>query len=97
MVDSEPHWLESEIEITAQFGYQWQAQDQVACLGGPLSRVGEYMHEKCNNAQTPQYFTQLLIEVQAKKMRGHTPMMPGALELVKELQSKGVKLSLIHI
>lgn len=95
MVDSEPQWLESEIEITAQFGYQWQTQDQVACLGGPLSRVGEYMHEKCNNAQSPQYFTQLLIEVQAKKMRGHTPMMPGAFELVKELQGKGVKTGLV--
>jgi len=43
MVDSEPEWLKSESEITAAYGYQWTAQDQVACLGGPLSRVGQYM------------------------------------------------------
>lgn len=95
MVDSEPQWLLSETEITAEFGYQWQIQDQVACLGGPLSRVGEYMHEKCNEAKTPQYFTQTLIEVQAKKMRGYTPLMPGAFELVKELQNNGIKTGLV--
>lgn len=95
MVDSEPQWLLSETEITAEFGYQWQIQDQVACLGGPLSRVGEYMHEKCNEAKTPQYFTQTLIEVQAKKMRGYTPLMPGAFELVKELQNHGIKTGLV--
>jgi len=35
MVDSEPEWLLSEIEVTAPFGYSWLETDQVACLGGP--------------------------------------------------------------
>lgn len=95
MVDSEPQWLLSEIEITAEYGYQWLPEDQVACLGGPLSRVGEYMYEKCHEAKSPQYFTQTLIDVQASKMRGHTPLMPGAFELVKELQGNGVKTGLV--
>lgn len=95
MVDSEPQWLQSETEITAEFGYQWLEKDQVACLGGPLTRVGEYMYEKCNRAKSPEYFTQVLIDVQAEKMRGHTPLMPGAFELVKELQSMGAKTGLV--
>jgi len=95
MVDSEPEWLLSEIEVTAKFGYAWQDEDQVACLGGPLSRVGEYMFEKCNKQQSPAYFTQTLIETQSIKMRGHTPTMPGAVELVRELQAHGVKTALV--
>lgn len=55
MVDSEPEWLKSESEITAAYGYQWQPEDQVACLGGPLSRVGQYMHQKCKQAETPDF------------------------------------------
>lgn len=47
MVDSEPEWFQSEIEVTRPFGYIWLESDQIACLGGPLSRVGEYMFEKC--------------------------------------------------
>ncbi len=95
MVDSEPQWLESEIEITAKYGYAWQSEDQVACLGGPLTRVGEYMYSKCNQVQSPAYFTQTLIDVQAQKMRRQTPFMPGARELVQELQSHGVKTGLV--
>ena len=95
LVDSEPEWLKSESEITAAYGYQWTSQDQVACLGGPLARVGQYMHDKCNQAETPDFFTRKLVEVQSEKMRSHTPFMPGAFELVKDLQRNGVKTGLV--
>ena len=95
MVDSEPEWYKSETEVTAKFGYDWSEEDQIACLGGPLTRVGTYMHDKCKGAETPEYFTQTLIDTQALKMRGNTPTMPGALELVRELQSQGVKTGLV--
>lgn len=95
VVDSEPEWFQSEIEVTRKFGYDWTIEDQVACLGGPLSRVGLYMHEKCAGAKTPEYFTEELIATQTLKMRGNTPTMPGALELVRELQSNGVKTGLV--
>ena len=95
MVDSEPEWLLSEIEVTAPFGYRWQDEDQVACLGGPLSKVGQYMFDKCGQVQSPQFFTQTLIDAQVARLRGNTPTMPGAIELVRELQSHGVKTALV--
>lgn len=95
MVDSEPLWLLSESEITADYGYRWQTQDQVACLGGPLLRVGEYMSARCQGVESPAYFTQKLIEIQCAKLRGKTPLMPGAIELVRELQAKGIATGLV--
>jgi HAD superfamily hydrolase (TIGR01509 family) len=95
LVDSEPEWFQSEIEVTRPFGYTWTEEDQVACLGGPLPRVGKYMHDKCDGAKTPESFTQALIDTQALKMRGNTPTMPGALSLVRELQANGVKTGLV--
>ena len=95
MVDSEPEWLQSEIEVTAAFGYSWSEEDQVACLGGPLTKVGQYMFDKCEQQQSPQYFTQTLIDTQVARMRGNTPTMPGATELVRELQLHGVKTALV--
>ena len=95
MVDSEPEWLQSEVEVTAPYGYTWLEEDQIACLGGPLSRVGQYMYDKCAQQQSPEFFTQSLIDTQAAKMRGNTPTMPGAVELVRELQSHGVKTALV--
>ena len=95
MIDSEPEWLLSEIEVTKPYGYTWLDSDQIACLGGPLSRVGEYMFEKCGQVESPNFFTQELIRVQAEKMRGNTPTMPGAVELVRNLQSHGIKTALV--
>lgn len=95
MVDSEPEWLQSEIDVTAPYGYTWLEEDQIACLGGPLSRVGQYMYDKCAQQQSPEFFTQSLIDTQAAKMRGNTPTMPGAVELVRELQSHGIKTALV--
>ena len=95
MVDSEPEWLESEKEVTAAFGYSWSEEDQVACLGGPLTKVGQYMFDKCRQKQSPEFFTQTLIDTQVARMRGNTPTMPGAIELVRELQLHGVKTALV--
>ena len=95
MVNSEPEWFLSEIEVTAPFGYTWVEEDQIACLGGPLSKVGQYMFEKCNQQKSPEFFTQALIDTQASKMRGNVPTFPGAVELVREVQSHGVKTALV--
>ena len=95
MVDSEPQWFLSEKAVTAPFGYSWLEADQLACLGGPLSKVGQYMFDKCGQQQSPQFFTQTLIDTQVARMRGNTPTMPGAIELVRELQSNGIKTGLV--
>ena len=95
LVDSEPEWFLSETELTKAFGYSWTVEDQVACLGGPLSKVGRYMFEKCGQQQTPAYFTQSLIDIQIARIRHKTPTMPGALELVHDLQKNGVNTALV--
>jgi len=95
MVDSEPEWLLSEKEVTEPFGYTWLDADQVACLGGPLTKVGQYMYEKCGHKESPEYFTKTLIDTQVARMRGNTPTMPGAKELVRELQTQGIKTGLV--
>ena len=95
MVDSEPEWYLSETEVTKPFGYSWLEEDQIACLGGPLSKVGQYMFDKCGQKESPEYFTQTLIDTQVARMRGNTPTMPGAVELVRELQTYGIKTALV--
>jgi HAD superfamily hydrolase (TIGR01509 family) len=94
-VDSEPQWLISEEEVVAPFGYQWTQADQVACLGGPLEKLGDYMSNKCNNIEPSSYFVRELIRIQAQRMRTQTAAMPGAIELVKSLKSNGVKTALV--
>ena len=94
-VDSEPQWLLSEQEVLEPFGYEWTQEDQVACLGGPLSRLGDYMSVKTDNQKPSSYFVEKLIKIQADRMRTNTVAMPGAIELVNSLRSHGIKTALV--
>ncbi len=95
LIDSEPLWLEAEIELTAPFGYAWTSEDQSACLGGPLTRLGEYMYSKCKHEQSPAYFTQAIIELMVAKLVNGTPLMPGAASLIAELESAQIPLAMV--
>jgi len=94
-VDSEPLWLEAEAEIMSDFNYEWTQQDQNYCLGGPLTRVGQYMFEKSGNSESPQFFTQAIIDRMEIKLSFGAPVMPGASDLLTELAAHGVKTALV--
>lgn len=94
-VDSEPQWHESERELMADFGYTWLEEDQIACLGGPLSRVGLYMSDKVDNKHDGTWFTNALIERQMEKMRNGVRILPGVLDFISHLRSSELPLALV--
>ena len=94
-INSEPQWLEAEIELTAPFGYQWTLEDQAHCLGGPLSKVGQYMSDLCNGAESGQWFHASIIELMAKKVGKHAVFTPGAKDLIQNLNLAGIPLALV--
>lgn len=95
LVDSEPLWLESETEMMAQYGYQWLESDQAACLGGPLDRVGNYMSGLIDGRRDGQSLTTEIIDRMVLKFKGNLPFMAGAIELIIDLRSHGVALTLV--
>lgn len=94
-IDSEPQWLESEIELTKSYGYKWTPLDQAACLGGPLSRVGQYMSDKTSGAQSGDFFHRAIIDLMVKKVTSYAEFMPGAKNLLTELRIAGIPLALV--
>ena len=94
-IDSEPQWLEVERELTARFGYAWTLEDQAHCLGGPLSRVGQYMSDLVDGSESGDYFHRELINVMAEKVRKKAVFMPGAESLIKNLHLSGVPMALV--
>ena len=94
-INSEPQWLEAEIELTAPFGYSWTLQDQAACLGGPLTKVGQYMANKTGGAKSGPDFHSEIVELMASKVSKRAEFMPGARELLTELRDAGIALALV--
>ena len=92
--NSEPRWLEGETELMAHHGHAWTHQDQVHCLGGPLTRVGEYMFSLVS-VESPEYFTRTLVEIVVEKLSQGTQLMPGAQELARSLKNAGVPIAMV--
>ena len=94
-INSEPQWLEAEIELTAPHGYTWTTEDQAACLGGPLWRVGQYMSDVCNGAKDGPYFHNAIVDLMATKVRNFADFMPGAKSLLGQLSEASIPLALV--
>lgn len=95
LINSEPLWLESETEMMAAFDYQWLESDQAACLGGPLDRVGNYMSSLIGGKKDGHSLMLEIIERMVEKFKGDLPLMPGALNLIKDLRAHDVELTLV--
>ena len=95
LVDSEPLWLESETEMMAQYGYHWLESDQAACLGGPLDRVGNYMSGLIGGKRDGNSLMLEIIDRMVGKFKGELPFMSGALDLINDLRSHDVELTLV--
>ncbi len=95
LVDSEPTWLESEIELMERFGYLWTAKDQAFCLGGPLSRVGDYMNQLAGNTKDGDYFVTELVNLMVNRMENEARLMNGALKILSFVRDQGARTALV--
>lgn len=95
VIDSEPLWLEAEIEVMAELGCQWDAQDQQNCLGGPMDRTEKYMQERSGNIKPYGYFRDNLNLVMQKKLLHDLKLVPNALELITSAKKIGIKTALV--
>jgi HAD superfamily hydrolase (TIGR01509 family) len=95
LIDSEPLWLQAEIEIMAELGCHWDQQDQINCLGGPMERTEKYMQERSNNVKPYGYFEKKLDELMEHKLSHDLELIPNAKELLEDCKSAGLKIALV--
>jgi len=95
IIDSEPLWLQAEIQVMAELGCHWDEQDQINCLGGPMERTAKYMQDKSGNVKPYGYFGQRLNEVMKLKFVKDLELIPNALELITKSKEAGLKTALV--
>ena len=95
LIDSEPLWFENEVKLMAQFDYDWTVADQANCIGGPIQKTGNYMAAKLGGENKPEFFIESLISMVSADFEERVQFMPGALELLKELSARDIRLALV--
>jgi len=85
-LDSEPQWHQSQQEICARYSYSWDDDDQRICIGGPLSRVGDYISDICAHDMTGAEVVKELTEMMLVKLSTKVILMPGAFAAVERVR-----------
>ena len=95
LIDSEPIWMEQERRLMESIGAQWSEEDARYCLGGPMTRVDEYMRLRSGKKFLPGELTTKLLEMVGESFADSIPFAPGAKELLEELQSLAIPMALV--
>lgn len=85
-LDSEPQWHQSQQELCARYGYSWDDEDQRICIGGPLSRVGDYIAEVCAKDMSGEQIVDEITEMMLVKLSTSATLMPGAFDAVNRVR-----------
>ena len=84
-LDSEPQWHQSQQEICARYSYSWDDDDQRICIGGPLSRVGDYISDICAHDMSGAQVVEELTQMMLVKLSTKAILMPGAFDAVERV------------
>jgi len=95
LINSEPLWVEAEEELMAIFNTSWDEADQIACLGGPMVRVGMYMADKTNHQETPSFFATNLVKRMEMKLAAGVAYADGAKALFDSCFKANIPMALV--
>ena len=87
-LDSEPQWHQSQQEICARYSYSWDDDDQRICIGGPLSRVGDYISDICAHDMTGPQVVEELTQMMLVKLSSKAILMRGAFDAVERVRQE---------
>jgi HAD superfamily hydrolase (TIGR01509 family) len=96
LVDTEPLWFETEIEVMARLGASWTKEDQAALLGGSMERTVAYLLAKATTPASPAEVERWMLDGMLKlAAAGRVTVLPGARELLAEVAAAGLPYALV--
>ena len=95
IIDTEPIWQRSQVELTARYGAVWTHEDGMSLVGSGLERSGEILRSRGVDMEVDAIVEWMTSYVMERLQTGDLPWRPGARELVEELHDRGVPTALV--
>jgi len=93
---TEEIWYQSEVKLMNSFGVEWNRADHAICVGGPISRVTQYMIEKIPTPISPKELFDLEMHyIEREFAESKITWQPGAEELVIDAKKQSVPIALV--
>lgn len=88
LIDSEPYWMKSEIELAERHGATWTEEDGKSLVGMALKDSTRLMGERFGVELDQDKVINELTDSVTEQLRREIPWRPGAQELLRELRRK---------
>jgi HAD superfamily hydrolase (TIGR01509 family) len=96
LVDTEPLWFETEIEVMARLGASWTKEDQNQLLGGSMPNTVRYLLSRAATPASPADIERWMTEGMLKRAAdGRVEVLPGARELLAGVAAAGIPHALV--
>lgn len=94
LIDSEPYWFESQIELCGRYGVQWDETDGLKMVGQGLEVSAKILQDAGIPLSIPEIIQDQIAFV-SRRMGERVPWRPGALDLLAELKSAGIPCAMV--
>ncbi|MDB6428773.1 MULTISPECIES: HAD family phosphatase [unclassified Curtobacterium] len=95
IIDTEPIWQQSQVELTDRYGAEWTHEDGLSLVGSGLERSGEILRDRGVDMDVEEIVLWMTDYVTQRLQGGELPWRPGARELVEELHDRGIPTALV--
>lgn len=96
IIDTEPYWINAEIELARRDGGDWTHEDGLTLIGQAIPTSAEILRERAGVKGSIDDIVDDLIRIVGDQLRAHgAPWQPGALELLAQLRKHDVACALV--
>lgn len=95
LIDSEPTWFQAEVDLLAALGFALGPEHYPQVLGKPIEVSTAYLLDLCGHPISAVEFEDGIELAMIERLRDGVPMMPGAKQLLVELEAAGVPIALV--
>ncbi len=95
IIDTEPIWQQSQVELTGRYGATWTHEDGLSLVGSGLERSGEILRDRGVDMEAEEIVQWMTSYVMERLQGDDLPWRPGARELVEELHTRGIPTALV--
>ena len=95
LVDTEPYWIDAEFALAEAYGGTWSREHALNLVGNDLIESGRYIREHMGIDLEPSLIVEELLDRVIAAVETAVPWRPGAVELLADLQQRGVPCALV--
>lgn len=95
LVDTEPYWMATEVELAAEVGGTWTHEDAMRLVGNDLLSSGRYLQQRLGLPGTPEEIVEQLLDGVVERVEHAVPWCGGARELLVALHDAGIPCGLV--